>query len=297
MVRKKPNIKADITEAQKALRAVMTQNLSKIAENMIGQIMSKVGRLTPSTQLDAIKDISPVGVAEYRTALLDALAVIASDALDKARKEVPAKKNLKLAGEEDSIQLGEFERLPAALRKKVTAQSRLLVDTQIADIEKAVYFQFTSSVDSTDSLLVLQDDLYGVAEDYIDGATVYAGANATAANMVNSARNAFFLDDEVTAELDAFVFTNGDPVSPICKDLDKTVFSADDPNLNRYWPPLHWNCKSYILPILKGNLGSREIKALNPKPAAQASIQFGESGKCSCGCDRIENEMVLTQES
>lgn len=292
-MRKKPNIKSDINAAAQAIKELMQENLSQIATVMIDTIVSRVANSTDSQRFNAIKDVPKTGIAEYKTRLLDALAVISSEALDQARKEVPKAKNVRLAGEsEPSIQLGEFERLPADMRKKILMQSQLLLDTQIADLEKAVYFQFGSSIDSTDSLDLLRADLNEAAEDYISGASITSGSGATAASIVNSARNSFFLDDDVQSQIDAFVFTNGDPVSAICQDLSGTVFSADDPNLNRYWPPLHWNCKSYILPILKGNLGPREITKLNPSKKAQESIQFSE---CTCGCRDKNNAIGQTE--
>jgi hypothetical protein len=37
------------------------------------------------------------------------------------------------------------------------------------------------------------------------------------------------------------------------------------------------NCKSYIVPILKGNLGSREIEKLKPsKKSLEQQVQFSE---------------------
>jgi NAD+--asparagine ADP-ribosyltransferase len=81
----------------------------------------------------------------------------------------------------------------------------------------------------------------------------------------------------VKEEIDAFEFVNGDPVSEVCQDLAGTVFDKDDPDLFRYTPPLHWNCKSYIRPILKGNLGNKTIEKLKPSSKKiEETIQFTE---------------------
>lgn len=280
---KKPKIRSHISEASDALRDVMVEGLTEIASNMVQQIASKAARLPDSQLLDAIKEVDRKGIAAYKTKLLDAMAVISKAALDQARKEVPKAKSVKLAGEDEgSIELGEFESLPAKIRRKVLAKSQLLIDSQIADLEKAVFFQFVSNHDATDSMSELIGEMDDASLNYIEGATVTSGAAATAADLVNSARNAFFLDDDVGEQIDAFVFTNGDPVSEICSDLAGTVFSKDDPDLNTYWPPLHWNCKSYILPILQGNLGNRKVETLDDQvsKAGRQSIQFSES----CGC-------------
>ena len=47
------------------------------------------------------------------------------------------------------------------------------------------------------------------------------------------------------------------------------------------------NCKSYVLPILKGNLGEREITKLQPSSQElEKFVQFHE-GNCCCGNGRI----------
>jgi hypothetical protein len=277
----KSNVRKQITDAKLALKPLMRESLAAIAENMIDQIMAGLARATPSERLNAIKDISPTGQAVYRQALLAAFAVVASDALINARKQVPKAKKVKLTEIEGSLQLGDFENLPPAIRKKLLTQQTLTVDTQIADLQKAIFFQFNHSVDSTDSDEVVRTDLETAADDYVTGAAIEAGAGTLAAQIVNEARNEFFFDPDVLDEIDAFEFTNGDPVSEICTDLDGTVFDKDDPNRFRYTPPLHFNCKSSIEPILKGGLKGRSIEPLKPSTQKiEDTIQFAETVCC-----------------
>ncbi len=275
---KKPNVRKDIKESTEAIKEVMTEHLSLIATSMVDQIMSKYRNATDSQRFTAVNNIEPKGINAYKEALLSALAVVSSDALNQARKEVPKMKNVRLAEyDEESVQLGEFEKLPPDLQKRLNAMLKGLVGTNISDLEKALYFQYTSSVDSTDSEAQLNADLDEAAADYITGNSIRAGAGASASQVVNETRLAFFLDDKVSEEIEAFEFVNGDPQSPICIDLAGTVFSKDDPNLNRYWPPLHWNCKSWISPILVGNLGNKEISDFQPSnKKLEDSIQFSE---------------------
>jgi len=274
---KKLRVKQDISEATEALKGIMQENLAGISEAMIEQIMKAYRRLPESQRFSAINDIKAQGISVYKDALLNALAVIASKSLDKVRNEVPKKKNVRLSRiDEDSLRLGEYEKLPPDLRKRVESMLKLLTGTQIADLEKVVFFQFNSSVDSTDSEELLQKDLSNAAGEYITGNAVNGASSASASQIINEARLAFFLDDSVSEEIEAFEFVNGDPVSPICQSLAGTVFAKDDPNLHRYWPPLHFNCKSYISAILQGNLGTKEIEELKASPTAEKSIQFSE---------------------
>jgi SPP1 gp7 family putative phage head morphogenesis protein len=135
--------------------------------------------------------------------------------------------------------------------------------------------------DETDSLEQIQADLNDSAIGWLDGTALETGASLNASTIINSARNAFFFDDQVLEEVEAFEFVNGDPVTEICQDLNGTVFAKDDPAADRYMPPLHWNCKSYIVPILKGNLGNKEIEKLKPSnKRLDAMVQFDEHQHC-----------------
>lgn len=284
-------VRGDIKEAKDALKAIMQENLVIAAAGMIDQIVSFRKSNVDSKRFDATKDLTFTGATLYKQDLLEALAMIAAEALARARKEVPSKKNIKLSDvDEESLKLGEWEKLPSDLRLRLQRQMQQLVDAQQADLQKVLAFQYTGSVDSTGDLAVLKKDLSDSADDYIGGPAIEAGASVTAAQITNEARSAFFFDDEVLAELDAFQFINGDPVTPICQELANTIFAKDDPDLDRYQPPLHWNCKSYIVPILKGNLGNKEIKPVELSKKAQGSIQFSE-----CDCANHELDYLNTR--
>lgn len=286
MAKKKPKVTKFIRDNTAALKAVMQEHLKVIGDGMVDQIISKLKNLPDAQRLNAIKDTQWKGQQAYKDALLSAMAVVAFGALKQVRKEVPKAAHVKLAEDEESWLMGEFDNLPPALRKKMKGQFDLLVRTQLEDLEKTIQFQFLNSVDSTDSLDTVADDLYGVSDDFLSSARVVAGSASTTAQVVAETRTSFFDDEEVAAQIDAFEFVNGDPVSEICQDLAGTVFSKDDPDRFRYTPPLHFNCKSYIVPILAGSLGDREIEKLQPSSKRIAdTIQFAE--KVSCGCPRM----------
>jgi len=248
-----------ITAASEDFRELMEQAVKEIADDLISRIMKSWAKASDTGKLSAHKGIKARGASTYRSGLLSEMATVAAQSLEQARKEVPKASKVKLA---------EFERLPKKVQKKLKAQSDLLVDTQLADLEKAVYFQFTSSVDaSMGSEALLEKDLEQAAEKYIKSPGLYTAAGNTASFVVNESRNAFFFDKEVLEEIHSFTFTNDDPVSPICEDLAGTVFSADDPEAERYYPPLHYNCKSYLVPNLKGAKDNPEIDPTGLKPS------------------------------
>lgn len=268
-----------IRNSAEVLKDLFRENLASLGDSMVSQIMARAKR---KKDLTALKHIPWKGENAYRQAVLLALSGIAIAAIQAARKEVPKAKKVKLAEHIASIKFGDdlstnMDQLPPDLQAKLRKQAQLLVDTQLSDLEKNVSYQYADSFDTTDDLDTIQKDLSDVAIEYIDGQAIQAGGNLLAAKTVNESRNAFFFDSDVLEEIDAFIFTNGDPVTPICQDLNGTVFAKDDPNMFRYTPPLHWNCKSYIEPVLAGGLDGREIEPLRPSTAAlDDEIQFSE---------------------
>lgn len=276
-----------IRESRDALKELMKKGLARIAENIIQDIMVNYRNSTPSQKINSTKGVAIRGVNLYKADIKEAIAVVARDSIEEAKKEVPLKKAMKFSEWENSIKFGELDNLPPEVLKRVLLQSNLLIGKQLDDLKNKIFFQFASSVQSTDSESTLNNDLIEAGTEYIEGPAVAAGASATAATIVNDARNAYFFQDDVLDEIEAFQFVNDVPVTDICESLNGTIFSKDDPDLERYQPPLHFNCDSYILPILVGNLKGREIKGF-PKQAAKYEDQIKFSERCGefC-CDKL----------
>lgn len=251
--------RAHIGECKKEIKDVMQTGLKNIADAMISQLISKASKATPSQQRSLVNSISQPGSGAYKIALTNCLASTADGALIQARKEVPKAKNVKLA---------EFDDLPKEIQDKIKAQANLLTDSQLADLEKAIYFQFDASIDSTDSMATLEKDLDDAVDKYLEGVSVDAAAGNVASTVVNAARNAFFFSDDVVEQIASFTFTNPAPISPICQDLAGTTFAKDDASATRYFPPLHHNCKSYLVPNLTdGPRADKEVEDLKPSKA------------------------------
>lgn len=281
-MKKKAPIRKHIIEGKQALKQIMQENLAAIADAMISQIMGRARKATPSQLLNCIKNVNQPGVNNYKAALKTALAIIASDAIKQIRKEIPKAKNVKLAEglkylahEYDSFELAEFDDLPPDVQKRILNDTNNLVGTQLADLEKAIYFQFTASYDSTDSMDLLESDIQDSADDYITGSAIDAGSGIESAELINTARSAFYSDDEVKAQVTALQFVNGDPVTDICQTLNGVTFDQDDPLADRFQPPFHWNCKTYIIPILD-EVDPEDIEDLSTYANLENDMQFEE---------------------
>lgn len=295
--KKKAPIDKHITRGGKVLAEISLEALAEIGEDLVQQVMRNWRSLSASQKLKATKDISPKGVVAYRQAVLDTLAVIAADAIAQARKEVPAKQNVRLKegnvsrfegpdsvvdrvgsdGDAQSFCLGEFDRLPPKVQRKIKSQMALLVGKQLSDLQSVITFAYAQAEEETDSEEQILQDLRDSAVGWLDGTAISAGATLNAATTINSARNAFFYDEDVLSGIEAMEFVNGDPVCPLCTDLAGTIFDKNDPAADRYGVPLHWNCRCSIQPIPIGELGNREITKLAPSSKAlEKYVLFAE---------------------
>lgn len=276
MSKKKIKVSKQIREASKSLKDLMYEQLSIIGDNMIQQVIGRAKNAMPSERLNAIKDIHPRGIQDYTALLREAMAALASDALDVARRQVPKARNVKLA---------EFDNLPPDLQRKIKTRLDLLIGKQVGDLQKVIEFAYAHNEDTTDDIAVLQQDLQDSAVGWLDGTSVQAGSDITAATVIADARSAFFDEPDVSDQIAGYVFMNGDPISDICQDMvdnfgpdSGNLIAKDDPNLFRYTPPLHWNCKSWIEPVLAGNEGDKDVTPYRPSTAKlDNSIQFEEA--------------------
>lgn len=266
---KKASVKKAIDDADEEIYSVMQSNLKWISEDLVSRLMKAWNDKPESSEINAFRDVTPKGLKTYAAALEETMSEIAWKAHQQALSQVGESKL------SDIFAMSNFDRLPKKMQKKLRAQSDLLVKTQGADLQKAVYFQFTSSVDaSLGSAALLEKDLTEAAAKFVASGGVATGALNTAAMVVNESRNAVFFDAKVLEGIESFTFTNGDPVSEICKDLDGRTAAADDAESERYFPPLHHNCKSFLTPNLAGGRDNPEIDPRGFKPSSPDLEEF-----------------------
>lgn len=250
-------------ENKVAVKETMQRGLKKIADNMLAAIEKNYNASSESNYIGAAAGLEYSGKAEYLAALKNLFAAIATEAVLEARKEVPSKKNIKLVEQVEALKFGDFEKLPPFLKNLVAAMAKQM-ESQVADLEKIVTFQYTSSAPSTTDFRVIKKDIEDKVDAFLDGsvasgASIDAAAGNAVANVTQQSRNEFFFSDEVLPEIESFTFTNEDPVSKICEDLAGTTFAASDAEAERYFPPLHHNCKSRLVPNLTGDKDNPKI--------------------------------------
>lgn len=251
------------------IKALMQKNLTALLDTTVKKIRSEWNKVPKSSriQIGSNLDIATLpGMAAYRKELREALAEIANYGLMEARKETGAK-SVKLS---ESIQLkapegGYYAALPPRIRKIIEESAKLGVETQAADLNKIVAFQFNSSAGSSDDLDAVINDVVTSASQTIEGGTargmsVDAAAGNAIAQTLNQARLDFFFEPDVLDTIESFTFVNEDPISEICQELDGTTWAVGDPEIDRYSPPLHHNCKSRLYPNMKSDSGNPAIQ-------------------------------------
>jgi hypothetical protein len=272
-----------------AVKAVMQDGLKSVLENYKAQVVRLYKAATPATRGSIGLKLEP-RASDYVKKLREALAEIANTALLGAKKETPKAKNVKLS---ERIQLaaprgGYFDALPANIKRIVKNQADLIAQTQAADLEKVVAFQYASSQASTQDIDQIVLDIDAAAEPVIDGSTgkgisVDAGAGNAVSQVANQARLEWFFEPDVLDTIESFTFYNEDPISEICQELDGTTWAVNDPDLDRYSPPLHHNCKSRLVPNEKGADNNPDIA--NGTAVSQKALDSITLCECSYHLD------------
>ncbi len=283
--KKKNTVPKQIKDGKGLLKQVFQEGLATIADDYISRLMSACRRAQPAQKINAIRGLDLVGVQSYKSEVIDALGTVAFAAITQARKEVPKAKDVKLS-DAGAILFSDYDRLPPRLAKQIKNRTDILVGKQIGDLQATINFAYGNAEDETDSDDSVESTIRDSALGWLDGTALESGSSLNSAQVISDARNAFFFDDDTLQEIDAFEFVNGDPVTEICQDLAGTIFAKDDPGADEYFPPLHWNCKSSIQPILLGDLGDRDTEALKPSKASlDDEVEFSEHRKCGCSSD------------
>ena len=258
----KATINSQLTTSAKLVSEAMAKELDKRTIDLIDNIGNRMARVKPSEWRRVLRTQEKLQASqEYQRGLKKALTEVAGRAINQARNEVPGGRKIKVFENikgRMSYQLVDdsFKNLPPKTRELILTDSKLAVDSQFTSISNAVIFQANSAVDETEDINVIKKRMseekdrriQGQGKTGINGAIVTAGADLTAKSY-NTARIEFFQVPEVLEKIEAFQFQNTDPKSPICQDLNGTIFKKDDPESDRYLPPLHHNCKSFIVPL------------------------------------------------
>ena len=158
-----------------------------------------------------------------------------------------------------------------------------LITAHVADLEKVGRLQYIQSAESTDSQNQIEQDIRDSIDKTIAGPMTTAGAIINSSTITNIARKDFFAEMVKTGEVESFTWINSDPVSEICKGLNGITLPSNHPDVDRFWPPLHHNCKTYVVSNTSTTKNNPTPQSgFTPTKTQAASITLAEHGQACC---------------
>lgn len=229
--------------SQERISEAFKKHLTKYFDELVEKLTSKA-EMKGQKKYQGLLDLSKKPSSEYVNEVQD----VVYDEIIAAINAFP-----EFASD---FKFSEFSKLPASLREKLKNRIRIQIETQQQDIEKQLMLQYMNSIDSTDSIAQIKKDLIDKKDSTLTSAMFEAGAAALASETVTSAI-LDTLDDQV--ESWTFIAELDSKTSAICEALNMRTFSHDDPDIERFRPPLHFNCRSVLVPNKKEWKGNPEI--------------------------------------
>jgi SPP1 gp7 family putative phage head morphogenesis protein len=167
-------------------------------------------------------------------------------------------------------------------RQKLQAKAQSILDVQVSDLRKATVLQFGSSFPSTDDDEVLRKDMTDSVRKTINGPMTTTGPDILGSQVVNEGRldAAQEIQEEGLDEVESYTFVavDDDRTTDICLELNGRTFAANDPDVDKYSPPLHHNCRSYLAANLRSFKKNPEVTSekLTLSKDAQKAITLSE---------------------
>lgn len=282
-----------INHAAESLADVMKSNMRLMGNKLIADLVDAWERLPEGSKPTAVKKVQASGLAQYKSILRNSMLNLATRALNQVKAENPkidAGKFMAKFSDPAGIngkppKKKDVMKLPKRVRSAVDTQAGLIVDTQAADLEKAIFFQFGQIEPLVDSAALIEQEL-GKRMDGVLTATETA-AQIAGAKTVNETRHFFFFDEDVFEQFESVTFYNEDPVTEICQWMNGRVFDKNDADSWQYEPPLHYNCKSLLVINENGSGAMDEAgnkTGLVPPPSLRDQVKFS----CGCGCKHVD---------
>lgn len=246
-------VSAFIEDRAADLAGIMRDGLTGRSADMLAQMTSiiRAGHDVSAVR-KAVLAVRMPDAPDYTAALRSWAGETATSALDQTLAEVGVtRKAVKLAD--------DLKNMPKETRERIVQSVLLTAGYQDADLEKAVYFSFNENFLSLDDADTTIDIMASARARYFDKNLIDVASVTMASNLTNNVRNDVFSSDGIFDGIESFVFTNPAPQTAVCQSLVGRVFDKDEYESSAYLPPLHYNCKSYLVAQTKGRAGNKPI--------------------------------------
>lgn len=280
--KKKSNdpVKGKIESGAKKIESIMQKNLNSIADDVAGQASKHWAKKSETTRVAPPKkyDIK-AKVEAYRKELREELARQYNQGLSQVRSQYPRFQNIKLSETERRFKLSEIDKINTKGKLRIAGIVDSLVNINVDEIEQTANLQYTQSAEAVENAQQLENQIKTQTKKKISGPMTVTGAIINASTMLNNARKDFFGEMIKTKEVVSFTWVNPDPVTDICKGLSGVTMKADDPDVNKFWPPLHHNCKTYVVANTSTTTDNPEPQnGFVPTETQKKSITLADNG-------------------
>lgn len=270
-------IKEQLDQSSFDLAQAMRDSLKSSVQSYVDSIVKQMKKVPRDQWRKVIRDQGDMpGLNAYVVKVQQALTETAGRAIAQARNEIPGGRKIEFCeGVRSRIKLADAKELwaslPKAVRELLMTDPWFTGELQYERLKAATLLTISGAVDETTDpekirKTVLDNTdkmLVGAEADGIGSELMTAATNLTS-KTYNQSRYEFFNTDDAKEQIVAFRFENPDPVTPLCNDLNGKEFPVNDPESDKWLPPLHHNCKSFIVPILDSQRIKGEVKSLVP---------------------------------
>lgn len=227
-----------IRSVEKDLKEVFADGLEKYADQLIDRMMKREDLAAASK---AARDVP--------TAYLNKVLNVMARSYIAAQKQVEKETGtvLILCHIERGMRFADIDDLPGGIQKKLKERAQFLLQTQYSDTEKAIGLAWQANLDGATDDEMLRQDLVDARDKFLSGPVINTGPSVLSAEVVNGARldAGKELEEDGGVESYTYVAIDDDKTTDLCLELNGHTFAVGDPDIDRYGPPQHHNCRSH----------------------------------------------------
>lgn len=236
--------KIEQTEDKNDLESVkiLSPIYRKIKEGLIDVVQNK--RLIEGRKIGLIPDLKLKYLKDLQIAWRSVLRSTLDLGWESAAKEV--KKPKKMAS---------VQNLPMEFEDTLNERSFFITGIERERILKKSRQIIMSGIEKGETTKEVAHKLGQYFEEYEIGASTLETIVKTNTNKVfNMGRRRFFEDPSLDGFVKAYQFSAiiDSRTTPICEKLDREIYAVGDPYIDKITPPLHFNCRSLLVPITEG---------------------------------------------
>lgn len=231
--------------AETELSELMKTGVLKMAE----EIVPKVAKLYASEDKSGLRKLNLVpGGSELMKKAKDVIVDFYGASKDFARTEISdvVRAFKKRADDEDE---GEEA---GDIKEQIDLVSKRFFDDIFGSVEDSVVDSFARGLSEGWTREEMIDELMAQLQ-VVSERDVNTAVRTATTEFFTDARLEVYHEADGAVEAVEFSAILDDRTTEECLDLDETIFELGDPNLSRATPPVHYNCRSNLVPILVGD--------------------------------------------